>query len=266
MRHPLVSIIIPSLNQGKFIDQTLESIFLQDYPNLEVIVMDGGSTDGTVKTLKKYELRVTSNELRKHRIFTWISKKDKGQADAINKGMKKAHGDIVTYINSDDYYLPHAIKTVVSYFLDYPNVDWLTGDCMIVDEYNNRIQSFVRWYKKILRMLPIQLILPVANPIAQPSTFWRKKVFEEIGHFDDALRYVFDYEYWIRIAKKYTISVIPHVLSAFRIHRASKGGSNYKKQFEEELEVSHTFHTPRFFQFFHKIHAKIVIWIYNRIK
>jgi len=264
--HPLVSIIIPSLNQGKFIKQTLESIFSQDYPNIEVIVMDGGSHDQTIKILTNYELRIKNKKYRNVIHFRWESKRDRGQASAINKGLRMAKGDIVGYLNSDDYLEQGAITKIVNIFQKNQSIKWVTGDCRIVNEQGKEIQSLVRFYKCLLRLLPLSVILPIANPIAQPGTFWKKEVHNKIGYFDEALRYVFDYDFWIRMSKMYQIKVTPAVLSAFRIHKQSKGSRSYMSQFEEELAVS-----KRYFAFppaehLHRLHASLTVWTYNRIK
>jgi glycosyltransferase involved in cell wall biosynthesis len=265
MSTPLVSIIIPSLNQGIFIRKTLDSIFEQDYPNIEVIVMDGGSMDETIHIIKNYELGIRNKEHNKID-FQWVSRKDNGQANAINAGLRKSKGDIVMYLNSDDYLLPYAIQTVVKTFVTTPRLMWLTGECLIVDEKGNRIQELIRLYKKILRFVPIKLILPVANPIAQPSTFWRKVIMSDIGYFNEDLHYTFDYEYWLRVSKKYAVGVLPTALSAFRIHGASKGGILFKKQFSEELDVVKNYVSNPILLFLHAIHNKIIVGIYTMIK
>src|SRR3972149_4197559 len=127
-----VSIITPSFNQAQFIRETMESVFSQDYPNIEYIVMDGGSADGTVPILKKYGSRLQ-----------WISKKDKGQADAINRGMKLATGDILCYLNSDDYFLPGALSKIMRIFVQKQHVAWVTGDYIVVNDRGKHIQQFV---------------------------------------------------------------------------------------------------------------------------
>ena len=272
MHHPFISIVIPSLNQGKFIRQTLDSIFFQNYSNVEIIVMDGGSKDGTVQILKEYELRVKKyavpigrQELREQRIFKWVSKKDKGQADAINKGMKMAKGKIVGFINSDDFYETNVLQNVMAFFAKNSSLMWMTGDCRIVDEKGKEIQRFVRLYKKFFRMVPFSMVLPVLNPIAQPSTFWRREVFSEIGYFDESLRYTFDYDFWLRMMHLPYV-VIGETLSSFRIHGASKGGKEYKKQFEEEEETAKRYVHNSIVRLFHHVHARAITYSYDLIK
>ena len=167
---PKITVITPSYNQGHFITETIDSVLSQNYPNLEYIVMDGGSTDDTVDILKSYGKK-----------FTWVSKKDKGQTDAINKGIKKSTGDIICYLNSDDVFLPNTLNTVAEYFMQNPEAMWVTGDYFIIDADGNKIQSFVAEYKKWLRQNPSKQRLSIANYIIQPSTFWRKELTQEIG-------------------------------------------------------------------------------------
>jgi glycosyltransferase involved in cell wall biosynthesis len=251
--YPRISIITPSLNQGKFIRQTIESVLSQDYLAIEYIVMDGGSTDSTIHILKKYESRLT-----------WVSKKDKGQADAINMGMKKATGDILCYLNSDDYFLPGTLSKIVSLFMQYPGVTWITGDYKIVNDRGRQIQRFIPWYKRKLREIHIPLLL--TNPIIQPSTFWRRSLVQQIGLFDVKLRFAFDYDYWLRASKIGAPIVIPDRLSAFRIHRNSKGGVLYKRQFAEEEQVLRRYTDSKVMIELHKLHNGFITRIYDRIK
>ncbi len=252
---PKISIITPSYNQGQFIEQTIKSVIEQDYPNLEYIVMDGGSTDNTLTILKKY-----SNKLK------WFSAKDKGQADAINKGMEMATGDILAYINSDDYYLPGAFKKVVSFFKQNPEFKWVVGDYLIVDERNKQIQQPIIAYKRFWRSLFPTRSLYVLNYIPQPSTFWRKQIRSEIGKFNLNLHYVMDYDFWLRIISKYPLGRISGPLSAFRIHRQSKGGVNYSQQFAEELKVMKKYTNNKLLVGLHVIHNWLINGVYSLIK
>jgi len=252
---PRISIITPSFNQGRFIKQTIDSVLSQNYPNLEYIVMDGGSTDDTISILKSYGDKII-----------WESKKDKGQSDALNMGFKRSTGEIVAYLNSDDVYLPNTLFTVGEYFLENPNIMWLTGDYFIIDAENKKIQSFVAGYKKLLRYNPSLFLLCIANYIIQPSTFWKSSLFKEIGYFNESYKFCMDYDYWMRIFQKYFPSVLPRHFSLFRIHDASKGGSQYKAQFEEEHEVVIKYTKNVFIRCAHKIHTQLIAWIYNIIK
>jgi glycosyltransferase involved in cell wall biosynthesis len=252
---PKISIITPSFNQGQFIEETIKSILDQNYPNLEFWVMDGGSNDSTVSILKKYGDRIK-----------WVSQPDKGQTDALNKGLHKITGDIIAYINSDDAYLPNTLHTVAEYFEKNPGCDWLTGDYFIIDERGQKMQSWIANYKKILRLHPNRNTLAVANYIAQPSTFWSKAAFKKVGFFNDKLRYCMDFEYWLRLMEQYQLHVSDRHFSLFRIHGQSKGGAQYVKQFREEHQVVNTFITNPIVRLLHAVHAEMIILIYKLIK
>ena len=250
-----ISVITPSFNQGEFLEATIQSVLSQNYPELEYIVVDGGSTDNTIDILKKYEDRLT-----------WISEKDGGQSDAINKGIKMATGDIIAYICSDDLYLEGTLFEVFNFFNLNKSAMWVTGDYYIIDEHNNRIHSFVKLYKQILRIFPNFFMLAFANFINQPSTFWRREVFEEIGLFDVSLNYVMDYDFFIRLMKKYPLYKINLPLSDFRIHKSSKGGALYYDQFKEEIEVLQRYTNNSLLILLHRLHNLLIVYIYKYIK
>lgn len=253
---PTLSIVTPSYNQGCFIRQTIESVRSQSYPAKEYFVKDGGSDDETKSILMEY-----SNSLE------FVSKTDNGQADAINKGLRETTGEIVAYINSDDYYLPDAFATVLHYFVDHPNVMWVVGDALIVDEKGREIQKFVKFYKTFFRSIPTSWILFVLNPYPQPSVFFRKEVFTEIGELDSSLHYTMDYDYWLRIQNRYGMPArLPQSLSAFRIHAKSKGGSAYIKQFKEELAVLRRYSQNPILIGLHALHNRCILLAYSILK
>lgn len=249
------SIITPSFNQGKFIEQTIQSVLSQNCPNLEYIVMDGGSTDETISILKKYEGKLK-----------WFSEKDKGQSDAINKGLQMATGDIVAWINSDDYYLPGTLANITELFERNKNIQWLTGDYIVVDEKGKEIHAFVRGYKKLVSYISSFAALSFANYINQPSTFWRKELLERTGYVNESYRYCMDYDLWLRFMKISPPHIIHTPLSAFRIHAASKGGSEYEQQFEEELEVLRKNNSDKMIQFLHGLHNNLITFFYSWMK
>ncbi len=254
-RYPKITIITPSFNQGKFIRETIESVLSQNYPNLEYWVIDGGSTDDTCAILKSFGKKIK-----------WISEKDRGQTDALNKGLKRSTGEIIAYLNSDDVYLPNTLFTVAEYFMAHQNAQWLTGDYFIIDTVGKKIQSYVATYKTVFRehlTLPLLLIL---NPIIQPSTFWRKSVQDKIGFFDTKLRYCMDYDFWLRAMKYSKPHVLKQHFSLFRIHGSSKGGAEYAKQFIEEYDVASMHTSNLFYLLLHKIHATSIVAAYTLIK
>lgn len=252
---PKISVITPSYNQGHLIEQTIQSVIKQNYPNLEYIVMDGGSTDNTLDVLKKYKTKLE-----------FVSQKDKGQADAINQGIRKSSGEILMYLNSDDVMTPDTLNTVGNYFKRRPQVKWLTGDYFIIDEKGKKIQSFVVRYKRFLRSFPSFTVLSIANFIIQPSTFFRKDLIKEFGYFDQSLHLCLDYDFWMKIIKKYPLQVLPNHFSLFRIHQTSKGGTQYEKQFKEEHQVLTRYTDNIILKFLHKIHASLIIFAYKIIK
>ncbi|URA10859.1 glycosyltransferase family 2 protein [Thermospira aquatica] len=249
-----ISVVIPSYNQGRFIRQTIDSILAQE-GDIEVFVADGGSTDETVEILKSYGQKIQ-----------WVSEKDKGQTDAINKGLSRVTGDIVAYINSDDFYMPGVFNKVREVFATHPGVMWVTGDALIVDEEGKEIQRGVRFYKRVLRRLPFPWILYITNPIVQPSTFWRRSLVEEIGLFRQDKHYTMDYDYWLRIIRYYKPYILVEPLSAFRIHGLSKGGRQYEKQFQEDWETVREHCTNPFFLFLHAIHNSLIVGMYRMMK
>lgn len=254
-QYPSISIITPSFNQSHFIKETIESVLNQNYPNLEYIVMDGGSTDDTVKILKSYGKKIN-----------WVSKKDNGQTDAINTGIKKSSGEIIAYLNSDDVMLPNTLHTVAEEFMNNPETMWLTGDYFIIDANGKKMQSFVANYKKFLRKYPNKTILSIANYIIQPSTFWRRSLTNEIGLFREELSYVMDFEYWMRTITKYPLKVLPNHFSLFRIHGDSKGGALYEKQFAEEHQIVVEYVKNPIIRVLHKLHATLIVLAYKLIK
>jgi glycosyltransferase involved in cell wall biosynthesis len=248
-----ISIITPSYNQADYIERTIQSILSQDYPDFEYIVMDGGSNDGTVEILKKYSDRII-----------WKSEKDKGQTDAINKGLRIATGEICAYINSDDTYEPGAFAKVAEYFGDNPDKKWVYGKCRIIDENDQEIRKFITWYKnKMLQKYSYKKLL-VENFISQPATFWKRELHDELGLFDEKEYHVMDYEYWLRIGKKYPAGVINDYVANFRFYSDSKSGKQTKERFRDELRVAGDYSQNAKTSFFlHKLNYFKITWAYK---
>ncbi len=254
-------IVTPSYNQAHFITKTIESVLKQ--PGQVVYwVMDGKSSDKTVKVLKSYGKKVQ-----------WVSAKDKGQTDAINKGIKKFRSyrpqpdDIFAYINSDDYYLPRVFAQVAKAFAAASEKQWLVGDCVIVNEKNQEIQKPIRLYKKIWRLMMSLPLLLVLNPVPQPAVFIKWSAVKKVSLFETRLRYVMDYEYWLRLLTEVGRPLVLNTpLSAFRIHGASKGGSQFIRQFDEELSVAREYTQNPAWLFGHTVHNEMVKLIYRLIK
>ena len=252
---PSISVITPSYNQGGFIRQTVDSVLSQNYPRLEYIVVDGLSTDDSLAILATYQSQLTL-----------IAERDTGQTNAINKGLRKATGDIVCWLNSDDYFLPGALLKVGEYFDQHANDLWLTGDCQIINETGATIQEPVRRYKRLLRTLTPALYAGVTNAICQPSTFWRRAAHEQLGYLNESLRYTMDYDWWLRLLALQPPAVSRELFTAFRIHGTSKGGSEFGKQFEEDFETVSRHYPSSLVQTLHRWHNQAIVQVYKRIK
>lgn len=255
MNYPSIGIVTPSYNQGRFIKETIDSVLGQQYAKLEYRVIDGGSTDNTLDILKSYGSRIN-----------WVSEKDDGQAQAVNKGLRRMTSDIVAFVNSDDAYFPGTFPLVGRYFHDHPEAMWLTGDHCIIDGNGKKLQPYVVGYKRMLRRRPSFSRLAVANYIVQPSTFWRRELMDEIGFFDESLQYCFDYDFWMRAIQKYPLHTLDNKLSLFRIHGASKGGSQFEKQFAEEHQVLKRYSASKTSLGIHRLHAMLIVFAYRIIK
>lgn len=254
------SIITPSYNQGQFIKKTIDSVINQNGDfDIEYFVMDGGSSDNTIEILKSTE-KLLKNSPRIS--FYWQSGKDKGQTDAINQALKKCSGDIVAYINSDDYYLPGAFQKVVDYFSKNPAKFWVVGNCQVSDPKFN-------WTFFLKHIWPIHLFksaLLIFNTINQPSVFLKKTLVDKVGKFDTDYHYAFDYDYWLRCQKHSLPGRIFDYLSVFRIQPQSKGNTGFKKQFGEDLDILSKFNPNLIELTFHNIGKFLVEYNYKRMK
>jgi glycosyltransferase involved in cell wall biosynthesis len=248
---PKISIITPSMNQGTFIERTIRSILEQNYPGLEYIVMDGGSTDETLDILRQYE-----NNLK------WSSEKDAGQADAINKGIRLATGDIIAYLNSDDVLEPGALLRVAEYFAAHPEAMWLTGKCRIIDEHDREIRGMITAYKNFLLRHYSYGMLLVTNPISQPATFWRREIMQEFGLFDVNEHLVMDYEYWLRIGRRYSPGILDEYLARFRVHGRAKTVSTNFSNFKQELAVAKKYSRSKAVRTLHYANYALIVTAY----
>jgi glycosyltransferase involved in cell wall biosynthesis len=252
-KHPGLTIITPSFNQTQFIETTIQSVLSQetDFP-VEYIVMDGGSADGTLDILRKYEDRLQ-----------WTSEKDNGQSDAINKGIKMATGDVVAWINSDDFYLPGTLQAVMDGFRAEPGSEWLYGRCRIINTHGVEIRKWIRHYKNMLSARFSYNRLLTENFITQPSAFFRKDAFLQAGALDEGLSYTMDYDLWLKLGKKSKPIVINKDLACFRIHGESKGTLHFRKQFEEEYMVHKRHDQRRRLLFLHRINVYKIVFAYK---
>ena len=202
---PLVSIVTPSYNQARYLAQTIESVIEQDHARLEYLLVDGASTDGSQEIIQKYA----------DRIDWWISEPDKGQAEAINKGLQRAKGEYVAWLNSDDVYLPGAISRVVKTFTQNPSIGLVYGDVLAIDEkgQTTNLLRYKNW--SLVDLMSFRVI-------GQPSVFMRRSVLEEAGYLDASYHYLLDHQLWLRMAQIAEICYIPEKLAEARFHSESK--------------------------------------------
>ena len=223
-----ICVVIPCYNSVRFIEETLQSILSQDYPCFQCIVVDGGSTDGTLDILRKY----ASDKL------SWITGKDRGQSDAINKGLEQVRGDILTYLCSDDLYEPRCFSEVAKFFSENPERKWLYGKCNIINEDGKEIRKLITLYKDFWQQHYGYRRLLVMDFIAQPSVFWRAELTKEIGLFDPDNHLTMDYEYWLRAGFKYHPGFVNKYLAKFRLHPTSKSTKRFHAASTEALVVA----------------------------
>jgi len=219
MDHLRISIITPSYQQAQYLEDTILSVRSQDYPNIEHIVMDGGSDDGSVEILEKH-----GNQLS-----YWESEKDQGQTHAINKGLQRATGDIVTWLNSDDVLLPGALEIVDGYFHEN-DAALIHGRTIVFGDIKQEIEKGAQ--AEELKHKYLAYI-----PFPQPSSFFKRSILDEIGYLDEELHYGMDYDLLARIALNYPILSIPDVLSKYRYHDEGKSIAGIKELAEDWARV-----------------------------
>jgi glycosyltransferase involved in cell wall biosynthesis len=197
--------VTPSYNQAQFIEETIRSVLLQGYPNLEYIIIDGGSDDGSIHIVRKYEQWLSS----------WLSEPDGGQSEAINKGFSLATGDILTWLNSDDRLRPGALQAAVEYFLCHPGVGVVYGDYAKIDSEGNSIGKYrspdFDFHHYVVRQY-----------ITQPAALFRREVWDQIGPLDTSLHYMMDRDLWLRAALRFSIAYFPFYMADVRLHDAAK--------------------------------------------
>jgi glycosyltransferase involved in cell wall biosynthesis len=215
-----ISVIVPSYNQARYLPATLDSLAGQNYPDLEVRIYDGGSTDGSVEILRNHPAQ-----------FWWVSKRDDGQAAAINRGLGEASGDILAFLNSDDIYYPRTLEAVAEYFernpgclVLYGDADHLNADGSIMEPYYTEPWNYDRLQEVCF--------------LCQPAVFWRREIIERFGLLDDRLHFALDYEYWLRIGKHAPFHHLKgRVLAGSRLHADTKTLSQRTKAHREILSV-----------------------------
>jgi GT2 family glycosyltransferase len=208
MSLPLVTIVTPSYNQAEYLEATIQSVLVQDYPNLEYLIVDGGSTDGSLEIIRKYS----------DRLAWWVSEPDQGQAEAINKGLRRARGEVVAWLNSDDLYLPGAIQRAVSALNANSGLGMVFGEALTIDPQGHPLNklTFGEWGLPELMRFRI---------ICQPAVFMRRSALEHGGYLDENFHFMLDHHLWLRIANITPIQYIPELWAAARHHPTAKNVS-----------------------------------------
>jgi len=219
--NPLVSIVTPSYNQVDFLEETITSVLSQDYPNLEYIIVDGGSTDGSLEIIRHYA----------DKLAWWVSEPDHGQADAINKGFSHASGEIFAWLNSDDTYLPGSVSQAVRYLTDHPKVAMVYANANLVDEKGVILGQFPAQQTSLDRMLRGSVHIP------QQTTFYRAETWKNVGGLDPSFYFAMDYDLWVRIAKVSPPTYVNHLWANFRLHSKGKSIISDDRCYPEMLRV-----------------------------
>jgi glycosyltransferase involved in cell wall biosynthesis len=252
------SVITPSFNQRVYLEQTAASVLGQSGGvELRWIVMDGGSTDGTVDFLRS----LTDPRVQ------WTSEKDRGQADALNKGLARATGEVIGWINSDDLYASGALAAVAAALVQNPQAGWAIGQCDIIDASNRTIRPGVTRYKnRGLRRYSYRRLLR-ENFISQPAVFFRRDWLNRVGPLDASLHHAMDYDLWLRLAGLGDPIVLNQILAHFRIHSTSKTGMLVRDRFNEDLAVAaRHVGNDRLSYRLHRLNVEKIVWAYRAMR
>lgn len=227
-----ISLVTPSFNQAQYIAKTIDSVLTQRGEfELEYRVIDGGSTDGTLDILRGYGGRLE-----------WQSEADRGQVDAINKGLKAMTGDVVGWLNSDDVLLPGALARVAAAFEQGPKTEWVHGRCTIIDADDREVRRWISVYKDYRSRHHTFENFLTENYVSQMTAFWRRRVHEEIGYLDPKIRFAFDYDFFVRLAARSEPVYIPEPVGCFRWYETSKSGGGFVTQMEETAQIGARHH------------------------
>lgn len=218
---PLVSIVTPSYNQARYLETTIQSVLSQDYPNIEYIVMDGGSTDGSVEIIKRHA----------DQLAFWVSEPDEGQTDAINKGFARAKGEIIAWLNSDDVYRPGAISEAVAFMQTHPDVGLVYGNADYIDGEGKIIGWFPAAETDYRRLRRGYVHIP------QQAAFFRASIWRMVGPLDPSFYFAMDYDLWVRIASVAPIRYHPRTWAAFRLHGDAKSLASADRCWPEMMKV-----------------------------
>ncbi len=251
---PTVSIVTPSFNQARYLEATIRSVLSQDYPRIEYIIVDGGSSDASAEIIRKYS----------GQLAWWVSEKDRGQTDAINKGFAHAKGGILAWINSDDTYEPRAVGQAVKYFLDHPEVGMLYADCNYINESGQVIGRFPAAQTDLARLRRGYVHIP------QQTMFFRAELWEQVGPLDPSFYFAMDYDLWTRMAARTELKYLAgQVWANFRIHTSGKTIAADDRCWPEMLRVHYrdggSFFAPIVAKYYiRKLLAPVWAWRFKR--
>lgn len=218
---PLVSVVTPSFNQARYLETTIRSVLGQDYPRLEYLIVDGGSTDGSVEVIRRYA----------GRLAWWVSEPDRGQADGINKGLRRARGDIVAWLNSDDAYAPGAVRAAVAAFRRHPEAGLVFGDALSIDAAGRAFHTLKAgpWGLEALMTFHI---------LTQPAVFMRREVAAAVGFLDEDFHFLLDHRLWLKIAARAEMVYVPAVWAFARYHTEAKNAARAAEFGDEALRLA----------------------------
>lgn len=218
---PLVTIVTPSFNQASFLDETIQSVLSQDYPNIEYIIIDGASTDDSLEIIQKYA----------EKLAYWESVPDKGQTDAINKGFARANGEILAWLNSDDILLPGAVSDSVAELQDHPEVGMVYGNAMLINADGQKIGDFPAAQTDLKRLKHGYVHIP------QQASFFRADLWKKVGPLDPSFYFAMDYDLWVRLARHAPLLYVPKLWASFRLHGNAKSITADDRCWPEMLRV-----------------------------
>jgi glycosyltransferase involved in cell wall biosynthesis len=234
MSDPLVSIITPSYNQAAYLKAAIESVLSQEYPHIEYIVIDGGSTDGSQDIIQGYSSQLAG----------WLSEPDAGQTEAINKGFNRATGDIFAWLNSDDVYQPGAIRQAVDFFQTHPEIGMVYGQANYIDSAGNVIGRFPAAETDYKRLLRGYVHIP------QQSAFFRGNLWSMVGPLDPSFFFAMDYDLWVRLAAVTAVAFVERTWANFRIHTDAKTSNAVDQCWPEMLRVYNRYAGGKFSIFY----------------
>jgi glycosyltransferase involved in cell wall biosynthesis len=229
--HPLVSIVINSFNQASYLEQTILSVLEQSYTNIEVLLVDGGSTDGSLEIVRKYA----------DRFAWWVSEPDHGQADGINKGLSRSKGELVAWLNSDDLYLPDTVQEVVQAWTDHPDAALFYGDVVAIDENGKAFNRMKIGAYQLPELMSF-------NIINQPAVFMNRSILKIAGNLNTSYHYFLDHHLWLRLAAGNDLVYVPRVWAQGRFHPQAKNVAEAEKFGEEAYRIAEWISNDRRFK------------------